>query len=132
MVRTLFLIMRLRMYPTAGVPSICLDREEDGGLMNLIPVRLYGVHDSRRRQLAELRGGERACVPMKRGGWALEARSFYAYDPENVDPNACRSRRLVVRVASDAVTVTVSPRFRGSAYLCGWTLERIGTVTDRR
>jgi hypothetical protein len=125
MVRMLVLVASLRFHATAGAPSICIGREENNGLMNAIPARVYGTHGSRRRRLVELYGGVRVCVRMDPGKWLLEASSVEPYKPENRDPNACHSNRLIVRLAaSEVASISVSPRFEGSTYVCGWQLDR--------
>jgi hypothetical protein len=106
-------------------PSLCIWREEDGGRMNLVPVRIFGRQRARERRFVELVGSSHECVEVSAGRWSLEARSFEPYDDTNVDPNACRSKRLRVDVGTTgSISIEVSPRSEGSTYVCGWSLRR--------
>ena len=106
-----------------GVGRVCFDRAEDNGSMNLHLVRLLAGRTGHLREVARLRGGESSCVELATGTWSLEARSTRLYDPTASDPNECRSRVLRVRVDQKDVHVTVSPRSKGSEYICGWELR---------
>jgi hypothetical protein len=107
-----------------GTGRVCFDRAEDGGAMNLHLVRVFAMRGGRSREVAHLRGGESSCIELARGAWSFDARSTRPYDPAATDPNACRSRSLSVRVADQKdVHVTVSPRSKGSEYICGWDLR---------
>jgi len=108
--------------PVTG--RVCFDRAEDNGAMNLHLVRLFAARAGHSREVAQLRGGESSCVDLERGAWSFEARSTRPYDPTATDPNACRSRALLVRVADQKdVHLTVSPQSKGSEYICGWDLR---------
>jgi hypothetical protein len=80
---------------------VCFDGAEDGGLMNLHPVRLLARRHGTSREVARLRGAESSCVDVELGTWSLEARSRRPYDPSASDPNACRSRALRVQCGSE-------------------------------
>jgi hypothetical protein len=103
--------------------EICVSREEDGGLMNLVPVRIFARRNGHETLLVELTGGARECARVTPGKWALDARSHEPYDPNPTDPAACRSAPVRVEVArSRSVRLRVSPKSHRSTYLCGWNL----------
>jgi hypothetical protein len=115
---------------------ICVDRAENNGLMNAIPSRAIvtrGAEEGSERQVS-IAGGERKCVDAGPGRWKVEARSKRPYDPAAKDENECRSNTLTVEVVDGGtVEIEISPRLRGSAYLCGWKISKTArSPTTRR
>jgi hypothetical protein len=106
---------------------ICLHRAENNGLMNAIPSRVIVTQDAEEgsdRQVS-IAGGERKCVDAGPGRWRVEARSKRPYDPAAKDENECRSNTLTVEVVDGrTVKIDISPRLRGSEYLCGWRVSK--------
>jgi hypothetical protein len=110
--------------PAGRGGRLCVARTMDEGAMNTNPVRVWGEQGGRARQLAALKGGEKACARVAAGRWSLDARSRSLAAPRGSDPEACRSAALVLDVAeNETVTVTVTPLGRPPTYHCGWDLR---------
>ena len=104
---------------------VCFVRHEDGGKLNIVPVRIYGTHANREQLLAMLVGGAEACVDVDPGDWSFEARSSQPYAQHAGNPKACRSNPLMTDATAEAATrIEISPKSKGSKYLCGWRLRR--------
>ena len=108
-----------------AIARVCFVRPEDSGRMNLLPVRIYGFRADRERLLTTLFGGAEACVDIEPGDWSFEARSSRPYSQRAGNPKACRSNPFMTgTTAGVTTTIEVSPKSKGSTYVCGWGLHR--------
>jgi hypothetical protein len=103
---------------------LCVERSEDNGSINLVPVRILAGRGGRFHDVLYLAGSVGECVPLALGAWSLQARSYRPYDPKATDPDECRSGILRVTVSDQELHVTVSPQSHGATYICGWQLGR--------
>lgn len=104
---------------------VCFIRQEDGGKMNLVSVRIYGTHAGHERLLATLVGGGEACVDLEPGDWSFQARSGHPYGQRAGTSQSCRSNPLMTdAIADEATRIEVSPKTKGTKQSCGWRLRR--------
>jgi hypothetical protein len=107
----------------SSAAQVCFVRHGNNGLMNSLPVRIYGSRGSRDELLTTLVGDTRKCVAVEVGSWSFEARSSRPYAVRAGDPNACKSEPLSVEVGTPTTTIEVAPKSKRSTYLCGWDLR---------
>jgi hypothetical protein len=128
---TLFVI-GLALLASAPAPAeetatarVCFVRQEDGGRMNLLPVRIYGSRAGHEQLLTTLIGSTEACVDIEPGDWSFEARSSRPSGRRAGKPKACRSNPFMTGTAvGGTTTIEVSPKLKGSKHLYGWRLRR--------
>jgi hypothetical protein len=121
-----FLVMILtgigcsHLQPTHVKPAVIeFERQEDNGLVNIVPCTLV-LSDHQR---ITLNGGERAAVWVSPGSVYVTASSEDPYSSHS-DATAWRSPRTRFRVASDQkVRVLVEPAASGSTYTGGWIIR---------
>ena len=109
-----------------GTAALCLVRPEDQGLHNILAVRVHAKasQDSRFHEIGHLLGGEKVCISLKAGSWALRAMSADLRERAATDETKCQSNVLHVRLrAGKTRTAYVRPKAQESTYLCAWELQ---------
>jgi len=102
-----------------GVATIEFERQEDNGLVNIVPCTLV-LSD---HQTITLGGGERASLSVSAGSFHITAFSIDPYSP-HFDERAWRSPRTTFQLASgETLRVFVEPASSGSTYNGGWTIR---------
>lgn len=115
--------------PTHVEPAVIeFERQEDNGLVNIVPCTLV-LSDHQR---ITLNGGERADVSISPGIVYVTAFSEDPYSPHS-DATAWRSRRKEFRVGSDdRIRVLVEPAASGSTYTGGWIFRAVNSRNGER
>jgi hypothetical protein len=109
------------------VALIEFEREEDNGLVNIVPCRLV-LSD---RQTITLTGGDRRVVFVLPGEFFVTAFSEDPYSPRR-DSAAWRSSRTRFHVgAGQRLRIIVEPAAVDSTYSGGWTIRAANHRVDR-
>jgi hypothetical protein len=102
-----------------GVATMEFERQENNGLVNLVPSTLV-LSD---HQKVTLSGGERAVVSVSAGSFYVMASSIDPYSPHSGERTWRSPRTRFQVVPGERLRVFVEPAASGSTYCGRWTLR---------
>jgi hypothetical protein len=110
----------------AAQANIVVERPENNGSVNILPCTII-FSDGQRCTLS---GGDHVIVSIWSGASWAAASSPDPYRPDSADSMSWRSPRFNFHVApSETLRLSVEPKWKGSTYIGGWTIERVANKT---